>query len=88
MSRRPDGGEAQAGPDADAPARRILWGLGAANVVAWIWAAAAFGGAPRLLGMAGLAWLFGLRHAMDSQRFSTIAVLRIWLELTAYVCPS
>ena len=60
----------QAGPDA--PARRVLWGLGAANVVAWIWAAAAFGGAPRLLGMAGLAWLFGLRHAMDADHIAAI----------------
>ena len=80
--------EGNKGPSATIPVQRILWGLGAANLAAWIWATAAFGGAPRLLGMAGLAWLFGLRHAMDSQRFSTIAVLRIWLELTAYVCPS
>ncbi len=62
----------QAGPGADASARRVLWGLGAANVAAWIWAAAAFGGAPRLLGMAGLAWLFGLRHAMDADHIAAI----------------
>ncbi|HQT60231.1 MULTISPECIES: HoxN/HupN/NixA family nickel/cobalt transporter [unclassified Acidiphilium] len=54
------------------PVQRILWGLGAANVVAWIWAAAAFGGAPRLLGIAGLAWLFGLRHAMDADHIAAI----------------
>ena len=62
----------QKGPGATMPAQRMLWGLGAANVAAWIWAAEAFGGVPRLLGMAGLAWLFGLRHAMDADHIAAI----------------
>ncbi len=62
----------QKGPGATMPAQRILCGLGAANIAAWIWAAEAFVGVPRLLGMAGLAWLFGLRHAMDADHIAAI----------------
>jgi high-affinity nickel-transport protein len=48
-----------------------------ANVATWIWAAAAFGHHPALLGSALLAWVFGLRHAVDADHIAAIdAVVR------------
>jgi len=43
-----------------------------ANVTAWIWAGAAFVGHPVLLGTALLAWVFGLRHAVDADHIAAI----------------
>jgi nickel/cobalt transporter (NiCoT) family protein len=43
-----------------------------ANVIAWAWALAAFGGEPALLGMALLAYVFGLRHAVDADHIAAI----------------
>ncbi len=46
--------------------------LVAANAAAWIWAWAAFAGHPTLLGTALLAWVFGLRHAVDADHIAAI----------------
>ena len=46
--------------------------LTAANVAAWAWAWMAFQGLPLLLGMAFLAYLFGLRHAVDVDHITAI----------------
>ena len=53
-----------------------LWGLYAllvgANVAAWVWAWAAFSHRPSVLGLALLAWVFGLRHAVDADHIAAI----------------
>jgi nickel/cobalt transporter (NiCoT) family protein len=50
-----------------------LYGLlGAANLGAWAWAWALFAGRPVLLGTAFLAWVFGLRHAVDADHIAAI----------------
>ncbi|MGD7409260.1 HoxN/HupN/NixA family nickel/cobalt transporter, partial [Ralstonia pseudosolanacearum] len=43
-----------------------------ANLAAWAWALAAFAGHPGLLGTALLAYLFGLRHAVDADHIAAI----------------
>src|SRR3982074_308160 len=43
-----------------------------ANIAAWIWAWRAFAGRPVLLGTALLAWVFGLRHAVDADHIAAI----------------
>jgi nickel/cobalt transporter (NiCoT) family protein len=52
--------------------RLAFLGLIAANVLAWIWAWSAFAGQPVLLGTALLAWVFGLRHAVDPDHIAAI----------------
>ena len=42
------------------------------NVGAWVWALAAFGDSPALLGTAFLAYSFGLRHAFDADHIAAI----------------
>jgi nickel/cobalt transporter (NiCoT) family protein len=44
----------------------------AANIAAWTWAWAAFADRPALLGTALLAWVFGLRHAVDADHIAAI----------------
>jgi high-affinity nickel-transport protein len=44
----------------------------AANIAAWAWAWMAFGDEPVLLGTALLAWVFGLRHAVDADHIAAI----------------
>jgi nickel/cobalt transporter (NiCoT) family protein len=44
----------------------------AANIAAWAWAWAAFADRPALLGTALLAWVFGLRHAVDADHIAAI----------------
>jgi len=44
----------------------------AANLVAWTWAWTAFHDRPTLLGTALLAWVFGLRHAVDADHIAAI----------------
>jgi nickel/cobalt transporter (NiCoT) family protein len=44
----------------------------AANLLAWAWALAEFGGQPTLLGTALLAYIFGLRHAVDADHIAAI----------------
>ena len=46
--------------------------LGGANVLAWLWALAAFHDYPVLLGTAFLAYGFGLRHAVDADHIAAI----------------
>ncbi|MGB8352577.1 MAG: HoxN/HupN/NixA family nickel/cobalt transporter [Chthoniobacteraceae bacterium] len=46
--------------------------LGVANIAVWIWAYAAFHAHPLLLGMALLAYGFGLRHAVDADHIAAI----------------
>jgi high-affinity nickel-transport protein len=46
--------------------------LAAANIGAWLWAAAAFHGNAFLLGTAFLAYSFGLRHAFDADHIAAI----------------
>ena len=46
--------------------------LAAANAGAWAWAWLAFGDRPALLGTALLAWIFGLRHALDADHIAAI----------------
>ena len=46
--------------------------LTAANLAAWAWAWAAFHDRPTLLGTALLAWVFGLRHAVDADHIAAI----------------
>jgi high-affinity nickel-transport protein len=47
----------------------VLVGL---NIVAWLWALALAQGRPALLGTALLAWVFGLRHAVDADHIAAI----------------
>jgi high-affinity nickel-transport protein len=42
------------------------------NAAAWLWAIAAFGSYPVLLGTAALAYSFGLRHAFDADHIAAI----------------
>jgi high-affinity nickel-transport protein len=50
----------------------LLAGLVAANGLAWLWAWLAFAGQPVLMGTALLAWVFGLRHAVDADHIAAI----------------
>ena len=43
-----------------------------ANIGAWAWAWTVFGTRPDLLGLALLAWTFGLRHAVDADHIAAI----------------
>ena len=46
--------------------------LGLANITAWVWAWMLFADRPALLGTAFLAWVFGLRHAVDADHIAAI----------------
>jgi len=46
--------------------------LTALNIAAWAWALAVCQGRPALLGAALLAWVFGLRHAVDADHIAAI----------------
>ena len=50
----------------------LYFGLGAANLLAWGWAIAAFRGNALLLGTALIAYGFGLRHAVDADHIAAI----------------
>lgn len=55
--------------------QQVLWiylGLLGFNLLAWLWAWTAFGRQPVLLGMALLAYTFGLRHAVDADHIAAI----------------
>jgi nickel/cobalt transporter (NiCoT) family protein len=65
----------RAGRASDRRARPLvgLYGvLGLANIAAWIWAWTLFADRPALLGTAFLAWVFGLRHAVDADHIAAI----------------
>ena len=51
---------------------QLFAGLIAANLLAWVWAWTAFAGQPLLLATALLAWVFGLRHAVDADHIAAI----------------
>ena len=53
-------------------ATRLLLTLGLANLLAWGLACLAFADQPMLLGVAVLAWVFGLRHAVDADHIAAI----------------
>ena len=50
----------------------LLAALIAFNLLAWAWALTAFAGQPALLGTALLAYMFGLRHAVDADHIAAI----------------
>jgi high-affinity nickel-transport protein len=50
----------------------LFGGLLAANVAAWVWAFAAFADRPAVMATALLAWVFGLRHAVDADHIAAI----------------
>ncbi|WP_458158936.1 HoxN/HupN/NixA family nickel/cobalt transporter [Bradyrhizobium sp. 18BD] len=50
----------------------LFGGLIAANIAAWAWAFAAFGDHPTVMATALLAWVFGLRHAVDADHIAAI----------------
>ncbi|WP_298881401.1 HoxN/HupN/NixA family nickel/cobalt transporter [uncultured Bradyrhizobium sp.] len=50
----------------------LFGGLVAANFAAWVWAFAAFGDRPAVMATALLAWVFGLRHAVDADHIAAI----------------
>jgi high-affinity nickel permease len=55
---------------------RICGFLGCFNLGAWIWAFLAFYDKPVLLGIAFLAYSFGLRHAVDADHIAAIDNVR------------
>ena len=61
-----------AAPRRTASPRPLYALLVAANLAAWLWAWAEFAGHPALLGTALLAWVFGLRHAVDADHIAAI----------------
>nr|WP_207761903.1 HoxN/HupN/NixA family nickel/cobalt transporter [Arboricoccus pini] len=50
----------------------MITALVPANLLTWLWAYAAFADQPALMGTALLAWVFGLRHAMDADHIAAI----------------
>ncbi len=50
----------------------LFGGLIAANVAAWAWAFALFADRPTVMATALLAWVFGLRHAVDADHIAAI----------------
>ncbi|MGY8637433.1 HoxN/HupN/NixA family nickel/cobalt transporter [Bradyrhizobium sp. 14AA] len=55
------------------PGAAVLFGgLIAANVAAWAWAFALFADGPAVMAIALLAWVFGLRHAVDADHIAAI----------------
>ena len=68
-------------PLARAHVRLLFLGLIGANLLAWAWAWMAFGDRPVVLGTALLAWVFGLRHAVDADHIAAIdAVTRAQMQ--------
>ena len=54
------------------PSAALFAFLIAANMAAWVWAWQLFFERPALLGIAFLAWVFGLRHAVDADHIAAI----------------
>jgi len=50
----------------------LFGGLILANLAAWAWAFAAFADRPAVMATALLAWVFGLRHAVDADHIAAI----------------
>ena len=53
-------------------AAALVLALIAANLLAWGWAFAAFGGSGALMAASLLAWGYGLRHAVDADHIAAI----------------
>lgn len=53
-------------------AATLLGSLLLANAAAWLWALLLFRHQPALLGIAALAWVLGLRHAVDADHIAAI----------------
>lgn len=71
------GKDQAAAPDANPapwsiPIPALFGALILANALSWLWACSAFAGRPALLGTALLAWMFGLRHAVDADHIAAI----------------
>ncbi len=58
--------------DTRAKTTTLYFWLGVFNLGAWAWAFTAFAHSPALLGTAFLAYLFGLRHAVDADHIAAI----------------
>ena len=54
------------------PIAAVMFLLIGTNIVTWVWAARAFSDRPALLGTVLLAWVFGLRHAVDADHIAAI----------------
>lgn len=54
------------------PTIALLSALILTNVAAWLWAYTLFAERPLILGTALLAWIFGLRHAVDADHIAAI----------------
>ncbi|MEK9278474.1 MULTISPECIES: HoxN/HupN/NixA family nickel/cobalt transporter [unclassified Bradyrhizobium] len=50
----------------------LFGGLVIANIAAWVWAFALFADRPAVMATALLAWVFGLRHAVDADHIAAI----------------
>lgn len=50
----------------------LMAALGAANVIAWVWAYMVFRHSPALMAAATLAYSFGLRHAFDADHIAAV----------------
>lgn len=50
----------------------LVAGLVLANALAWVWAFALYADRPAIVGTAMLAWLLGLRHAVDADHIAAI----------------
>ncbi|WIW50549.1 HoxN/HupN/NixA family nickel/cobalt transporter (plasmid) [Bradyrhizobium sp. 62B] len=50
----------------------LFAGLALVNIAAWSWAIALFAGQPSVMATALLAWVFGLRHAVDADHIAAI----------------
>jgi len=55
-----------------AEALALLGGLAVANIAAWLWAFTLFIDRPAIMATALLAWMFGLRHAVDADHIAAI----------------
>jgi high-affinity nickel-transport protein len=55
-----------------AEALALLGGLAVANIAAWLWAFTLFIDRPAVMATALLAWMFGLRHAVDADHIAAI----------------
>ena len=69
---RPSRNQAQAPPRLSLRSAGLFGPLVGFNLAAWGWALAAFHRHPALLGAALLAWVFGLRHAVDADHIAAI----------------
>ncbi|WP_409521776.1 HoxN/HupN/NixA family nickel/cobalt transporter, partial [Pantoea sp.] len=50
----------------------LCWGIVVINILAWCWAWVEFRTQPTLMGTALLAYMFGLRHAVDADHIAAI----------------